>query len=208
MKTTKCIVAATSKPVWLICLSRSVISFGEVRATQSNTKSLLHAVLVWIVIACVADSTFFTRAHAQVAPGAQPEFEWTAFWDIRDPFPFEPIGYDAITLEAVSPTDGSVDLSQLNTPEQIEQRKLALLAMTEPEEFFRRFPKSPEQLEAEAASRETVLHPLTLDEKRQRQTSEENLADDAAIAAILTVNQVSDTAPTTEPPGNVSPANP
>lgn len=171
-------------------------------------KTKTGIILTTIAMTYAGGSLCLTTAHAQAAPGAQPPFEWSFDWDIRDPFPFEPVGYDSTTLEAVSPTDGSVDLARLNTPERIEQRKLDLLAMKDPEEFFRRFPKSPEQLQAEAENRETVLHPLTLEEKRKQQTPEENRADDAAIAAILTVNKGDDSAPPGDQASSTSPVNP
>jgi hypothetical protein len=145
-------------------------------------------------------SVFYASSQqSAVDPRLPPES------DIFDASVYEPIGYDPVTLEAVSPKDGTTDFSGLNTPGQIEKRKLAVLEATNPAEYFRRFPKSQERLDAEAASRASVLKPMTLEEKRATQTTSQNLADAKAIVALFDVRGgrqgKTESAPQQPPPG-------
>jgi len=100
-------------------------------------------------------------------------------------------GMDPVTFE-IKMADGFDPLvwldPDLNSPEQIEIRKTAYLALHDPEEYWRQNPKSAEQLAEEAAAAFAVIHPMTLEQKFAVQTEEENAADQKAIFELSNVN--------------------
>ena len=93
-------------------------------------------------------------------------------------------GIDPVTWEVVGPPEDADALKLYNSPDQAEARRLAALAFTDPDEYLRLFPKTPEQLAAEAQAEDDITHPKTYDEHRARQTKEQNADEDALLAAF------------------------
>jgi len=86
------------------------------------------------------------------------------------------------TWEVTGSNLPSSDLSAFNTPEQIESRKLGALAMDDPDEYERRFPRDSQEIEKRAAAAALVENPpthLNLDDKS---ADERKQIEDAVLA--------------------------
>lgn len=95
-------------------------------------------------------------------------------------------GVDPVTFELIGPASAAEQVRAMNTPEQIEARRRAILSVTNPEEYERLFPKSAETREAGRAAAEA--RPISLHELYERSTPEERARIDRAYEALFDVH--------------------
>lgn len=94
-------------------------------------------------------------------------------------------GMDLTTFEITGPALSFDLISEFNKAESIEERRKAFLQTADPEEYYKLYPKTEEQKQAEASAMASILSPKTREQKRSAQSFDENEADDAAEAAFL-----------------------
>jgi len=97
-----------------------------------------------------------------------------------NPFTFE--------IESIIPDDER--LKHLNSPEEIALRHMSMLALYDPKEFERQHPKSLEEKAALAEAAYDITHPLTPEQRRLRQTPEQNALEDKLIEEMRNVKPV------------------
>lgn len=97
------------------------------------------------------------------------------------------IGIDPLTWRVVGlNTEVEADeLDYYNTPDKIEERWKAALVLSNPKEYFRLYPKSEEQLKAEAEAVYALTHPKTTDDLKAGWTPEQIEAHRIATTAFL-----------------------
>ncbi|MCI0627184.1 MAG: hypothetical protein L0387_36985 [Acidobacteria bacterium] len=97
-------------------------------------------------------------------------------------------GVDPITFEFLD--SNQEDIPLLNSPEEIEARRLSILRLLDPDEYFRQFPKTEEQVRLEQEADAEIAAPVTPEQRAAAQTPEQNALDQQAIAAMLAVKPV------------------
>ena len=115
------------------------------------------------------------------------------------------LGIRPVTFEICGIDVPAEELAPLNTPEQIEIRRLAALQLTAPEIYFQIFPKSKERLEAEQSAANMILHPKSKAQKQAGQTAEQNATDEKAMAALADIKGSTLAKPTPLTPGTLDP---
>ena len=94
----------------------------------------------------------------QAADPAAP----VAATDSGPPLALEPVPFlhvDPTTWLIVGPEADLPENAWLNMPDQIEARRLAALELTDPPEFYRQFPRTPEEEQALVDSMDRILNP-------------------------------------------------
>jgi len=97
------------------------------------------------------------------------------------------IGIDPLTWRVVgleTEMEGD-ELDYYNTPDKIEERWKAALVLSNPKEYFRLYPKSEEQLKAEAEAVYALTHPKTIDDLKAAWTPAQIESHRIATTAFL-----------------------
>jgi len=92
---------------------------------------------------------------------------------------------DPLTWEVIGPAHDRSLYADLNTPKQIEARRLAVLANENPDEYLKLFPKTLEELQHEQEGALAMRRPKTREEHLLELTPEQLAEEQNAMFAIL-----------------------
>ena len=145
-------------------------------------------------------------AHAQQAADSPPDPKSTAPGPVVDdtrPDTFDRYGIDLTTYEFL--VDGIADPnSVLNSSEQVEARKRSFLRLLDPDEYFRQFPRTDEEIKLDEESLTEIARPLTPEELAAKLTPEELAQRQKEMDAFLAAKQVKNPDDAPNAPGAIS----
>jgi hypothetical protein len=138
---------------------------------QKRTKIIFAGVLLLAsgFYAATEQGTLETQSATRPSePGFRPD---------RDPA--EPLRVHSRTWELVGPEADRPENAWLNAPEQRRAREIAALSIENPVEFRKRFPKSAQEQVREDAERDAMTYPREYEPIIQAQKTPEQLQDEA-----------------------------
>lgn len=152
-------------------------------------------------------------AHAQqaadappISPDSKADIPGPVVEDTK-PDTFGHYGIDLTTYEFL--VDGLADPnSVLNSSEQIEARRRAFLQLLAPDEYYRQFPKTDEEIKLEQEALAAIARPLTPEEMALQYAPEELAEQKQAIEAFLATKPVADPNDARGAPGSPSVSQP